>query len=153
METYQADSDFIRKIAIIFYHEKLQEFEKEYETLINELSTLKDKNKTAYFYKIRLLEDLKFKEIKYQESQRYFSLLSKEFQELIKVTKIFEKKIQEDIKREKKSQQKKEMEDALPKHKALYNQKQENKGIQTAKQKKEEYLKTKKQQNIDEKDT
>lgn len=135
--SYNANEEFLHKIAIIFYKKQLLLLQDGLQNLEEELNKLSFKEASKKFEiltqeKLKYMEDKKF--------QQYISLLPLQYQELYKALNFFKlKKQKEDIRKEKQKLKKKK-EDAM----SLKKTNKENEtNLKTAKDKKDDYVKNK----------
>lgn len=136
--SYNANEEFIKKIAIIFFNNKLQMLEEGLKNLEEELKKLTPQEKTE---KLEALAQEKLKYMEEKKLQQYISLLPAQFQELYKTLTLFNLKKQKDDKQKKKQEFKKNLENVMD-----LKKNKENK-IKTAKDKREDYQ-IKKLENI-----
>lgn len=138
--TYTADHEFIRKLSLIFLEKKLLTLEKDAQKLNDKLDTLSRKEYDEEISRLRIAKE---KEKQEKETQRYFSLLPEEFQNLERSLRLFKVRIKKDQNQQKGKEHKKQLEDSHAEFKAAKREEQGTSTIKTAKQRKEEYLKMK----------
>lgn len=147
--SYEGNSEFIRKLSLIFFKERLQQYTKEFEELQQKLVFL---NKEERDEAIETMKAKKNNYLQEKKDNQYYSRLPIEFQILLKSIKLFETKLEKDKRKIKKQELKAEKARILTINKIKQQENNQDTGIKKAKQKKEDYLKIKEQLSKDNKD-
>lgn len=116
-KSYNIDAEFLHKITIIFFHKKLEFYEKKKEELIAKLKECA-KNEEEYIETLENLEKMKNDFLEEKRKRQYYSLLPEEFKQLYNIIKIFELKKKKDEDKKEKEAQKKAIEEEMEKRKS-----------------------------------